>query len=280
LKECSPVFINFAKQYLKMRKQFLLIISVFFIQGLMAQTLLTEAEDFHVKTIDGVPIWLFPLLDDEEQIVVIDFFSTSCGPCEDYADDFQKSYEAFGSNNGNVYHMGINWGNDNQGVRDFDSIFGLTYPTVSGTQGAGNLVFNQYQIQSYPTAIVINTMHEITDQYVWVPSEENLEEAIIAAGGLLVSTDETVSIDSDFNFYPNPVSNKGAISLLLKKAANVEFEIYDIMGKLIVPKEELFLQTGKHSISVPVNQLGNGVYFIKLLVGNNVPKTIRFVVDK
>ena len=280
MKEWSPVFINFAKQYLKMRKQFLLIISVFFIQGLMAQTLLTEAEDFHVKTIDGVPIWLFPLLDDEEQIVVIDFFSTSCGPCEDYADDFQRSYEAFGSNTGNVYHLGINWGNDNQGVRDFDSIFGLTYPTVSGTQGAGNLVFNQYQIQSYPTAIVINTLHEITDQYVWVPSEENLEEAIIAAGGLLVSTDETVSIDSDFSFYPNPVSNKGAISLLLKKAANIEFEIYDIMGKLIVPKEELFLQTGKHSISVPVNQLGNGVYFVKLLVGNNVPKAIRFVVDK
>ena len=94
-----------------MKKIFLLLFAVLIVRGIMAQTLLTEAEDFHVKTIDGVPIWLFPLLDDEEQIVVIDFFSTTCGPCQDYADDFQRSYEAFGSNTGNVYHMGINWGN-------------------------------------------------------------------------------------------------------------------------------------------------------------------------
>ena len=32
-----------------------------------AQTTLTEAQNFHVKTIDGEPIWLFPLLDDENQ---------------------------------------------------------------------------------------------------------------------------------------------------------------------------------------------------------------------
>ncbi len=107
-----------------------------------SQTLLTEANDFSVKTLEGETIYLFPLLDEENMIVVIDFFSTTCGPCQDYADDFQRSYENFGSNTGNVYFMGINWGNDNEGVHEFDSIFGLTYPTASGTQGGGNIVFN------------------------------------------------------------------------------------------------------------------------------------------
>ena len=263
-----------------MKKLFLLIFPFLLAQGLMAQTLLIEAENFHVKTIDGVPIWLFPILDDEEQIVVIDFFSTTCGPCEDYADDFQRSYEAFGSNTGNVYHMGINWGNDNQGVREFDSIFGLTFPSVSGTQGAGNIVFNQYQVQSYPTVIVINTAHEITDQYVWVPSEENIEEAIIAAGGILVGTDENENIDFEFSFYPNPLSDRGTIRVSLPEAANVEFAIYNILGKQVVSGEQKFLQAGNYTVPVTVSQLGNGFYFIKLQVGNKILKTIRFVVDK
>ena len=263
-----------------MKKLLLLIFSFLLFQGLMAQTLLTEAENFHVKTIDGVPIWLFPILDEEEQIVVIDFFSTTCGPCEDYADDFQRSYEAFGSNTGNVFHMGINWGNDNQGVREFDSIFGLTYPSVSGTQGAGNIVFNQYQIQSYPTVIVINTAHEITDQYVWVPSEENIEDAIIAAGGILVGTDETENIDSEFSFYPNPVSDMGSIVVYLTKAAKVEFVVNNILGKQIISGEQLFLQAGKHKIPLAVSQLERGVYFIKLLVGNEKLLTTRIVISR
>jgi thiol-disulfide isomerase/thioredoxin len=263
-----------------MKKLFLLLFPVFFFQGLIAQTLLTEAENFHIKTIDGETIWLFPILDEEEQIVVIDFFSTTCGPCQDYADDFQRSYEAFGSNSGNVYHMGINWGNDNQGVREFDSIYGLTFPSVSGSQGGGNIVFNQYQIQSYPTVIVINTAHEITDQYVWLPSEENIEEAIIAAGGILVGTTETEEIDTPFSFFPNPVKNKASIRVDLKEAANVKFEVYNMLGKRFTSGEQQFWEAGNYTIPVPVSRWANGIYFIKIITGNKEVKTIRFIIDK
>lgn len=263
-----------------MKKFLILIISLSLFYGLSAQTLLTEAENFHVKTIYGETIWLFPILDEEEQVVVIDFFSTTCGPCQDYADDFQRSYEAFGSNSGNVFHMGINWGNDNQGVHEFDSIFELTFPSVSGTQGGGNIVFNQYQIQSYPTVIVINTAHEITDQYVWLPSEENIEEAIIAAGGMLVGTDEKESFDTEPRFYPNPASTNGAITLSLSKAAKVTYMVYDIYGKQVLSGEEQFLPAGRHSIPIPVAQLADGCYFIKIGTGDQKWKTIRFIVGK
>jgi len=263
-----------------MKRQILLILSILLIQGLVAQTLLTEAEDFHVKTIDGVPIWLFPILDEEEQIVVIDFFSTTCGPCQDFADDFQRSYEAFGSNTGNVYHMGINWGNDNQGVREFDSIFGLTFPSVSGTQGGGNIVFNQYQIQSYPTVVVINTAHEITDQYVWEPSEENIEAAIIAAGGILVGTDEIELKSNHFSFFPNPVRDKGFISLYLEEAEDLAFEVYNMQGKKVFSGSQQINQAGEYTIPLSVEKLENGIHFIHFIIGNKTAESIRFIVNK
>ena len=60
-----------------MKKLWMLLSGLILFLGTQAQTQLTEAVDFHVKTIDGTIIDLFPLLDEEHMIVVIDFFSTS-----------------------------------------------------------------------------------------------------------------------------------------------------------------------------------------------------------
>jgi len=60
-----------------MKRISILIISLVFSLGLASQTTLTEAVDFNVKTIEGVTIDLFPLLDGQNKIVVIDFFTTS-----------------------------------------------------------------------------------------------------------------------------------------------------------------------------------------------------------
>jgi len=227
--------------------------------GASAQTLLTEAAEFHVKTIDGTPIYLFPILDDSNMIVVIDFFSTTCGPCQDFAPDFQQSYEDFGSNTGNVYHMGINWGNDNQGVREFDSIFGLTFPSVSGTQGGGNNVFlNVYFIQSYPTVIVIKPDHEISNQYVWEPTTENINNAIMEAGGVMVGETEIVDSKAGFSVYPNPASDKVNLSINTNSAAKIE--LLNSTGSVVFLQENLTdsFQT------IDLSTFQKGLYFVRL----------------
>ena len=60
-----------------MKRISIFIISLLFSLGLASQTTLTEAVDFNVKTIEGVTIDLFTLLDGQNKIVVIDFFTTS-----------------------------------------------------------------------------------------------------------------------------------------------------------------------------------------------------------
>ena len=60
-----------------MRKILILFIVLLGAGGLSAQTPLDEAVDFHVKDLESNVIQLFSLLDDENKIVVIDFFTTS-----------------------------------------------------------------------------------------------------------------------------------------------------------------------------------------------------------
>jgi thiol-disulfide isomerase/thioredoxin len=261
-------------QNIKNMKHFFLLFLI--LSGISAnsQTLLTEAVDFHVKTIEGTPIFLFPLLDDDDMIVVIDFFSTTCGPCQDYAPDFQQSYEDFGENTSNVYFMGINWGNDNEGVREFDSVFGLTYPTASGVQGGGNIVFNDYQIQSYPTVIVVKPDHQISNQYVWLPTTENINQAVIDAGGVMVGNKE--NLDRKLNVFPNPAGDRVNIEFSDITQDEIYLDIISSGGQIVY--QDVARLGNNNSISIDIHDFEKGIYFVRVISSEGKMETMRLLV--
>ncbi len=241
--------------------------------NLQAQTPLTEAVDFHVKTPDGTTIFLFPLLDDEDKIVVIDFFSTGCGYCQTYAPDFQTSYEDFGENEGNVYFMKINWGSDNAAVMAFDSTYGLTMPTVSGTQGGGNQVFNDYQILSYPTVIVITPDHNIFNQYIWPPDAQTIDSVVLAAGGIMTGQREFAANDR-FRLYPVPAHNSLTVSAANLPAAVFEYDITNMNG-MIVQKRSIWKSGRPGGISL--TGLKKGQYFLRIYRNGTVYAVKPFI---
>ena len=255
-----------------------MLLASFFLRG-FAQTPLTEAVNIHVKTIDGETIWLFDLLDDENKFVVIDFFTTTCSYCQQYAPDFQSTYEAFGENEGNVFFMGINWGNDNQGVREFDSIYGLTFPTISGTQGGGNIANNDYQIASYPTVILITPDHQIVEQYIWPPTEENITVAIIAAGGEYVGIEQNGIAPGKIKIYPNPASHQAFLDFSTDQPVSARYEIIDFTGRIVFRSEENIYHSGQNKIEIPLSRLKSGLYFVRVLANDQPVLTSRFVVS-
>jgi thiol-disulfide isomerase/thioredoxin len=263
-----------------MKKLTLLIFFTFSIFWLQSQTELTDAVDFHVKTVSGETIKLFPLLDEQNKIVVIDFFSTSCGPCQDYAPDFQSAYEIFNSNNGNVYFMGINTNSDNLEVMQFDSIFGLTYPSVSGIQGGGDNVYEAYNIMAYPTVIVITPDHQIVEQSIWPPNEENIVNAVFAHGGLMVGNQEIKNINSDFQIYPNPVSEKAFLSINSDVETSFNLNIFNQLGNSVYFSKKIILKQGFNQIKLPVEILNNGIYFVMVTGDGFASETVKFIVAK
>lgn len=259
-------------------KNIFLLFLIFTTISVSSQTLLTEANDFHAKTLEGQTIKLFPLLDNDSMIVVIDFFSTSCGPCQDYADDFQRSYINFGSNQGNVFFVGINYGRNNEQVHEFDSIFGITLPTVSGTQGGGDIVYADYQIQSYPTVIVIKPDHTISNQKVWLPTTENIDEAVIAAGGILLGENEEMENITDVKIFPIPAFNKATINLNLESADNIAIQLLNVSGRMVFSQTAQQFNAGLNNINLDVSNYPKGIYFVRLVSENGKVYSSKLII--
>lgn len=149
-----------------------------------AQTSLDTAVNFTVKDTKGITHHLNDYL-EQGKIVVIDFFTITCGPCITYAPLINESYTHFGCNSSNVVFLGINWGGDNAGVQNFGESYGVFYPEVSGTEGNGNHVVADYGVLSYPTVILILPDALIAEKYIWPPTTEHLDSLIVTHGGIM-----------------------------------------------------------------------------------------------
>ncbi|MBK9291408.1 MAG: redoxin domain-containing protein [Bacteroidetes bacterium] len=243
-------------------KKFFTVLLIFMALGRTnAQTPLTIAPDFSVKTVEGAVIQLYPLL-DAGKVVALDFFSVSCGPCQLYAPHFQGAFEAFGRNLGDVFFLGINYNGTNSDVIFFDSVFNLTFPSASGLDGGGNAAFHLFQLAAYPTVLVIRPDKVITNPYIWPPTTDNIIDAVLLAGGTLVGLENKNEL-SDLGVFPNPVSGQASIRFKLDTPQSVAVDLLDLSGRHI---RQLLPQTsfaaGAHEINFSASGLPDGTFFV------------------
>lgn len=249
-----------------------LIISLVLILPASAQTGITTALDFTVKDVKGNQHHLFDYL-DEGKLVVIDFFTTNCGPCQTYASEVSASYEYYGCNYSNVVYLGINWGSDNASVIQFDELWGAHYPSVSGLQGNGNAVVDMYQVMSYPTVILIAPDRSILNNHIWPPDQANLNAQVDAAGGIPLICTVDVSY---FKSNQSPALQASAVQHGLTEIQISDFkpgavlQIFTSEGRLV---------SSNNLSSHRINFAGKpGIYIALLNQGTAKPETLRFLV--
>ena len=148
-----------------MKKLFTFIFAIVLSINVFAQCHITTAVDFTATDCHGTEVHLFDILDGG-QYVLIDFFFTTCGPCQQATPKVVESYYTMGCNMHDVFYMEISPSDANAACQTWANNYGVEYPTI-GTSSNGSTICNQYQIEAYPTLILIAPDRSILIQDLW-----------------------------------------------------------------------------------------------------------------
>ena len=187
-----------------MKKVFTLILALALGFGLKAQCPLTTAVDFTATDCHGQQIHLFDILDGG-QAVLIDFFFTSCGPCQQATPKIAESYTILGCNMHDVFYMEISDRDSDAACQNWCQNYGIEYPTISGAAGGSTICgSSMYNIPAFPTVILIMPDRSIVINDLWPISNAQTIVTQLGQHGIqpndcnpVVTYDPQVTIDID-----------------------------------------------------------------------------------
>lgn len=262
-----------------------LLISFFLLTSFLAnaQSGLLEAEDFLVKDVEAQAHQLFDYL-DAGKIVVVPFFTTTCGSCNIYTPEIVLSCDDFGCNQGDVIYLGVNWGSHNIGVTDFMSVHAVNYPCASGDEGLGNLVNVQYEIASHITTLVITPDGQIAGQFYGpdhYPTRDTLNALLLSLGAQMenctIGLEEAEQIaSSSIDIYPNPITDHNQIEISIPNIGYYQLEIIHISGSILYSQKDFFASE-KLELNLNLGNFPRGVYTILLTDENGFTSHGKFL---
>lgn len=118
-----------------------------------------RAPDFTVQLLDERTV---ALSDFRGRPVLINFWTTWCGPCRDELLDFQAVYEQQGGEERFVV-LAVNNMESRDTVASFAAQMGVTFPVALDPDGRVN--FDLYHIQGYPTSILLDPQGVIVARF-------------------------------------------------------------------------------------------------------------------
>jgi peroxiredoxin len=220
------------------------------------------APDFTVTDTDGNTHRLYDYV-ESGKVVVLDFYYTTCGPCQFYSPQVNLAYEKYGCNTANVIFLSIDYNDTDAEVEAYDNTYAIEFPSISGTQGGGNAVVSQYGIFGFPTFYVIDsskTIIETIDPPTLQVFDFRFQQHGILPASCTTSLEETTFSSQLLTLFPNPASSAEVISTLLPTtiAGLWHYEIFDYTGKLATSRTSVVDKGGYLEISA--DHLLSGLY--------------------
>jgi hypothetical protein len=180
--------------------------------------------------------------------------------------------------------------------------FGLSYRSdilvtvLRDTMYASDISsFNQYELQKMiessltggrlPKNISINHENVPVEEFAQTIRRFNVRPEDLGSGRPLnwvqeVSLEEAdrsrpflISIGQN---YPNPFNSETTIPFILTSGGTVTLEVYDILGRKVIERDEGYRRAGSHLIQFSAERLASGVYFYRMR-GTTISETKRLL---
>ncbi len=258
-----------------MKKNILIIIAIAFSSILsFAQT---TATDFTVTDCGGTSRHLFADLDAGKVIVMamVDPCSSCIGPSKS-ALTVVNSYAT--SNPGKVVY----WLTDDFGNTPCTTLTGWgTANVITGVPTLSSTAISQlnYGSAAMPKIVVVAR----PDHHVFFIQDNGLNTSNLkAAIDLAIATagvNDEQHADFQMSVYPNPANEKLTISYNLVQTSVVNIDIFNLLGTKVKSVPLGKQSSGEHQPIIETENLNNGIYFLKLNVGE-VSQIIRFSVTR
>jgi hypothetical protein len=84
--------------------------------------------------------------------------------------------------------------------------------------------------------------------------------------------DDVVALVEESSIYPNPTNGEATLNIYLSDNTDVTFQVYNSLGSLVENRKEIG-SVGENQYGINLTGQTAGIYFIKIVVGNQVFQT-------
>ncbi len=132
------------------------------------------------------------------------------------------------------------------------------YPVLAGSFDANDNAFFIYNADATPgTALDGDHDYQVNTEYVLNYMPVGIENSQLIS-------DANVSQN-----YPNPASGSTVVNVTLPEAANLSFEVTNLMGQVVYTADKGAVASGMHTFTFDASNIGSGVYFYTVKAGDS-----------
>lgn len=170
-----------------------------------------------------------------------------------------------------LFVLGIDYIADNTIIAQFIEEYNLHYPAISGIDGSGSQIHEDYEIPYTPSVILIAPDHSIVEQELsYSLYAQDFIDVIESYGVIGVGIDENIKEPGfGFSIYPNPV--KQQLYLQWQEGTDVkQIDIYELTGQKVF---SLSCSTSVNNIDVSAYHHGIYLLSVEFKSGKRITKT-------
>lgn len=236
-------------------------------------------DDFTGTDTKGVEHTLYEAT-TEGKYVFLDFFFTTCPPCQATQKYFNELYDKYGCNDGDVYTLSITGypGDTDVKVDTFEETYGgpTAHSPAISIEGNGVAITSQFGPAAYPTYILIGPDNKLIKNDIWPISNVTTFENALPTGADPEPMECAVMGATDLNanqISVYPTVSDGNFTIAFGKNTDSNIAIFDMVGNQVYNTSF----KGKQTVAVST-KLASGIYFLKVDTGDQKSSMKKIII--